>query len=581
MPYSADEIADRLQLGEDAEWEFKQIEFSGNRPRAPKRNDLADEIAAFANASGGVLLCGVDDDGVAHGMTREQAAGLERLVSEVSADSIEPPVRILTHHRRLPNNQRVLLVEIPAGYSLHNGPGGNFVRAGSSKRKMIGAEALRLAQQRAQTHNLSFDEQFVGGTGFNTLEERLWKPLLSAQSMAEPQIALRKLALLWPDVSGVLRATVAGVLMCTPQPEQWLPNATITAARYRGTDRASGQIDARDITGPLPRQIHEAVAFVARNMQVGARKEPARVNLPQYSLKAVFEAIVNATVHRDYSIRVSQIRLSMFEDRLEIQSPGSLPNNLTVEDMTERQASRNPVLASVFGRMPIGDIKGSEDRQYFMERRGDGVPTIRHETHALSGKFPDYRLINNTDLRLTIPAALQEPSPARVIVTVRSAGQPVAEVKILALYPNKTWKTASTNEIGEAAIDLHSTHLPMTVFAAARGYAAHLERDWIPSDRALAVDLEAVPNGGSEIFPEATGAVPGLRGRLNPLRDTYDRTYLYASNIAINHGQTQPVHFVPGEEVCLTDADGNTVKVRILDIVGRSALVEYSSSDSA
>ena len=78
-------------------------------------------------------------------------------------------------------------------------------------------------------------------------------------------------------------------------------------------------------------------------------------------------------------------------------------------------------------------------------------------------------------------------------------------------------------------------------------------RDWIPSERALAIDLEALPAGGSVILPEATGHLPGLKGRLNPIRDSHDRTYLHASNIAIDEGKQQPVHFILGEELQLTD----------------------------
>ena len=77
------------------------------------------------------------------------------------------------------------------------------------------------------------------------------------------------------------------------------------------------------------------------------------------------------------------------------------------------------------------------------------------------------------------------------------------------------------------------------------------------------------------IFPKGTGYLPGLSGRLNPIRDTRDRTYLYASNIAINEGKQQPVHFMPGEDLRLTDADGRELLVRIVEIIGRSALVEY------
>ena len=160
-------------------------------------------------------------------------------------------------------------------------------------------------------------------------------------------------------------------------------------------------------------------------------------------------------------------------------------------------------------------------------------------------------------------------------ISVFAAGQPIAGANVLALFPNKTWKRATISENGETTVALHSVHQPMTVFVAAEGFAAHLEQDWIPAERALHIQLSPLLDGGSVIFPEATGTLPGLTGRLNPIRDTHDRTYLYASNIAIDEGRQQPVHFVPGEEMRLTDADGLEMRVRIVDIVGRSALVEY------
>ena len=575
MNYRVEDIESKLRSGEDSGWEFKQVEFAGDRPIRPTRSDWADEIAAFANAAGGVVLAGVADDGTAIGMSRAQIVNLNSLLVEVSTDTIKPPVRIRIYHKELSDGRLVLLAEVPESDSVHESPGGNYIRVGASKRLMGSDERLRLAQRRSQARFLWFDKQPVPETGFRTLAEALWKPLLSAEGAAEPEAALGKLALLQDDEAGVLRATVAGVLLCTPNPEQWLPNACITATRYRGGDRASDQIDAREITGPLNDQIAGAVAFAARNMQVAARKDPARSDLPQYSEKVLFEALVNAVVHRDYSMRGSRIRLSMFDDRLEIQSPGSLPNNLTVESMASRQSTRNEALTSVLARMPVGATRGGEGRRYYMERRGDGVPIIRRGTWELCGKYPEYRVVDDSEILLVIPAAMQEPSPARAVISVRSGDGPLPGTDLLLLFPDKTWKRATTDEQGEAAVDLHTTQLPMTVFASAPGHAAHLERDWTPSERALAIDLAALPEGGSVIFPEATGHIPGLKGRLNPVRDAHDRTYLYASNIAIDEGKQQPVHFIPGEELQLTDAEGTELRVRIVDIVGRSALVEY------
>ena len=581
MTYSNDEITLRLQLGEDSAWEFKQVDFAGNHPRSPDRADIADEIAAFANADGGTLLCGVTDQGEGQDMTRERLSSLDDYVVEISSDAIEPPVRIRTQHMQLPDGKRLLIVDVPAGDSPHERSGHRYIRVGGSKRRMTGDEWLRLAQRRGQARFASFDEQTFPNTGFNTLDESLWRPLLSAEGAAEPEVALGRLALLAGDEAGIPRATVAGLLLCSPDPQQWLPNAGITATRYRGNDRASGQIDAQEIGGPLNWQIAQAVVFALSNMHVAARKNPGRVDLPQYSHRALFEALVNAVVHRDYSIRGSKIRLSMFADRLEIQSPGSLPNNLTVESMETRQVTRNEALTSVLARLPVGGIRGSEDRQYFMERRGDGVPIIRRETRELCGKLPEYQVIDDSEVRLTIPAAIQEHSPASAVITVRSAGQPLRGADVLALFPNKTWKRSTTNDDGEAAVELYTSHLPMTVFAAAGGHAARLEREWTPSQRALTLELQLLPDGGSVIFPEAVGHLPILKGRLNPKRDASDRTYLYANNIAINHGQPQPVHFTPGEEHRLTDADGHEALIRILDVVGRSALIEYRALPSS
>ena len=574
MNHTDQEIARQIRLGEDSQWEFEQIEFSGSRPKSPNRDDLADEIAAFANADGGVLLCGVTDIGEIQGMSREQMDELDRLLMDICTDAIKPPIRP-TILRRIIDECPLLLVEVPQGHAQHDSPGGSYHRVGSSKRRMTSDERLRLAQRRGQTRFLWFDKQPVPETGFRTLDEVLWKPLLSTEGAADPPAALEKMGLLSRGENGIRRATVAGVLLCSAAPEEWLKNACITATCYRGKDRTTGQVDAQTIGGPLQRQIAEAVAFTVRNMRVAAHKSPARAELPQYSEEALFEAVVNAVAHRDYSIQVSRIRLSMFEDRVEIQSPGSLPNNLTVEDMPHRQATRNELLTSLLGRVPASGIKGAGGRLYIMERRGDGVPIMRRATRELSGSFPKFRLIADAELCVTIPSASLESTPARAVITVWCAGQPLPNADVLALFPNKTWKRETTDEDGEAAIDLHTTHLPMTVFVAALGYTAHVEREWVPSRGALAVELETLPEGGAVIFPEATGHLPDLTGRLNPILDTHDRTYLYASNIAINQGEQQPVHFILGEELRLTDADGKEQLVCIVAIVGRSALVEY------
>ena len=449
MTIQDEDIRRQLRLGEDSRWEFKRIEFSGDRPVSPVRDDLADEMIAFANATGGVLLCGVTDDGEVQGMSRERMEALSGLLAEVSTDGVDPPLRIQVFHRELDGGAFVL-VEVPQGDSLYERGGRSFIRVGPTKRPLMGDEKMRLAQRRARARYLWFDERPVPGTGFETLGERLWEPLLSAAGAADPVRGLMNLRLLGRDDAGVLRATVAGVLLCARKPHEWLPSAIVTATHYRGRDRASGQLDAQEITGPLPGQIADAMKFVVRNMRVAARKDPAREDLPQYSATAVFEAVVNAVVHRDYSVSARRIRLLMFADRLEIDSPGDLPNGMSVESMEASQATRNEVIASVFGRIPVGDAPGSGHRRFLMERRGDGVTIILRETRETAGAPPEFHVVNRSNVVLKIPAAKLRPTPADATVTAHVEGDPSPGVDVLAIYPNKDVEAGNDRRSGRS-----------------------------------------------------------------------------------------------------------------------------------
>ncbi len=450
-----------------------------------------------------------------------------------------------------------------------------FSESATPKRLMESDEYLRLAQERAQSRYTWFDQQVVPNTGFETLLERLWEPLISATGADDPRRALTNLRLLASDEFGVDRATVAGILLCTNSPHEWLPQATIIATMYRGQDRSSGQLDTQEIQGPLSVQIAEATKFVARNMRVAARKTPAREDIPQYSMAAVFEAVVNAVAHRDYSRSTRRIRLSMFKNRLEIDSPGPLPNGMTIDGMDSSQSTRNQALASVFGRTSVGDIPGSRHRKNMMERRGDGVPIIRQGTHEITGRLPEYKVVDGTNLVLVIPSARLELVPSDAIITVHSGGEPIIGADVLALFPNKTWQRAATDRNGEVDSDLYTAHLPMTVYAAMPGYRAGFVRSWTPSHGGLLLELDPLTAGGAVIFSNASGHIPGLHGRLNPKRDNLDRTYLYTDNIAIEQGRQQPVPFRLGKPLRLTDAYGVEMMATIVDITGQSVLVEY------
>ena len=394
---SLTELLEKIYLGEDTTIGFKRA--------LPHRNSLADEIAAFANARGGVILIGVNDDGEIIGVDRHTLDTAEKTVIEICADSIDPIVLIFTEKLRI-DDKNLLKIEVPRSLFVHKTANGYFMRQGSSKREMPTEQLARLFQTRSQARIIAFDEQFVPNTDKETLREPLYQRFLTEEATEDEMddLLLKRHLLVKEDEQN--RASVAGILMCHEKPDDYLYNSFIQAVYYLSTEKdANYQLDAKDFKGPLDQQIIDAFKFVQKYNAVAARKAVGRIDYPEYSMRAVFEAIVNAVVHRDYSKTVSKIRLFMFDDRLELYSPGALANTVTVDNLRYSQATRNELLARLLSEIRLDDdMERQVKRKHFLERRGEGVGIILNESETLSGKMPVYEVFDE-ELRLTIFAA--------------------------------------------------------------------------------------------------------------------------------------------------------------------------------
>ncbi len=408
---STAELLKHIALGEDSVLELKTVMFGGEKVTDPHRHSMADELAAMANTHTGVFLLGVDDKTKAiQGIPIDKLDTVETWLRGICNDLIEPPLDSII--RKLPlmmedgSEKIVVRVDVSRSLFVHQSPGGYFRRIGSSKRQMKPDLLARLFQQRSQSRLIRFDEQTVPGAKLDDLNPKLWKRFKTVISSPNDQEFLEKMKLISPDEDDLFRPTVSGVLMASETPESLITNAFIQAVCYRGVDRnAAYQLDAKDITGPLDLQVRDACKFVERNMGVYAIKAPYRIETPQFSMNAVFEAVVNAVVHRDYSLYGSKIRLHLFSDRLELFSPGTIPNTMTVDSLSERQSARNELLSSLLARCPMNvDAIGSQ-RSFIMDKRGEGVPIIITESEKLSGKKPEYRLLDDAELLLTMYAA--------------------------------------------------------------------------------------------------------------------------------------------------------------------------------
>lgn len=395
------DLIEKVHLGEDTTIEFKR--------EMPHRSSLADEIAAFANAKGGVILIGVDDDSEIVGLDRTELNNIEKAVVEICQDSIDPMVLIYTEKIRI-DEKNILRIEIQKSLFVHKTANGYFTRQGSTKREMSPDQLARLFQTRSQARTISFDEQFVPNTNQETLNSSLYLRFITEGADDDDiEDFLLKRRLLVRDEQEI-RASVAGILMCHDSPEDFLYNSYVQAVLYRGKEKdANNQLNSKDFSGPLDTQIIEAMNFVQRYNAVAAKKDIGRIDIPQYSMRAIFEAIVNAVVHRDYSKSSSKIRLFMFDDRFELYSPGALANTVTVENIRYSQATRNELLARLLSELSLDDkLKKQVVRRHFLERRGEGVGIILNESEKLSGKPPVYELFDE-ELRLTIFAAHEIP----------------------------------------------------------------------------------------------------------------------------------------------------------------------------
>ena len=387
-----DQILNQLRAGEDGRSEFKEVRFGDRGVLAPNTQELAGELVAFANAEGGAVFLGVDDSGAVRGIPLEHVDMVEHWLLNVATHNCDPPIRLVIRKTLLPgaggDEEHVLLAEVPRGLYVHRTSSGRYyTRIGSTKQDLTPPELARLFQQRGREY--VFDEQPVLAATVEDLNRNRLEAFFGRSPTIPWLDLLRNTRVIFQDEDGMDRPTVAGLLIFATEPTEFLASGAIEAACYRGTRLSSDDlIHAERLAGPVSDQIDAGIAFVARFMQTG--------DSPQYDIDVVDEAIVNAVAHRDYAIAGSKIRLFLFADRLELYSPGKLPNTITIEDMAYRTFTRNQLLVSFLSR-----IRSKRTGQVFLESRGEGVRKILEDGEAHSGRRPKYELFGD-ELRLTL-----------------------------------------------------------------------------------------------------------------------------------------------------------------------------------
>lgn len=337
-------ITQRLRLGEDSRTEFKSVARGGLEPKV-----LAKEIVAFANGRGGQIFLGVEDDGTPTGVgTVQEADASMRQVVQACQTMVHPPLWCSVSKVEV-DGKLLLVVDVP-GLSPdrpYRADHRFYIRDASMTREATRDELVRMLQ----SQDVHYDENTVEGSTLDDLDleamDGFLRSVYGPAAAAQRAHYLRALKCL--DAGGT--PTVTGLLLFARELERWMIDARISAVRFPGK-RVSGELaDRQEITGHLFRQIEDAIAFLTRNVPAPARVEGwERVErgIPDTVLR---EAVLNAVVHRDYRA-ASQIRIFVFQDRVEVINPGTLLNQLTLDSIRLGGISqrRNPVLASVLAR---------------------------------------------------------------------------------------------------------------------------------------------------------------------------------------------------------------------------------------
>ena len=406
------ELADLIHNGENSGVEFKRADIRPER--------LAREIAALLNHEGGHVLLGVEDDGAVMGLARPPKQTEER-VMDVARTHVRPAATPYWETIDWDGLQ-VGVVSLPADapdkpYKAKRGSAWvTQVRAGTTTRDATDEEEARLYMQAGR---IPYDRRPVSGASFEDLDRRrlanyfrdLRRQDCPPDDDREAWTRLLVNSELMVEDRGRAMPGAAGLLLFGARPNRWLPQTGISAAAYSGAEKDYDAKARATLRGPLvplypapasdfdrpypwmPRTFSDygrivesgvlegALDFVRRNSEVRAwiGDTGQRQERWDYPLETVREALVNAVAHRDYTITVTDIELSLYADRLEIVSPGRLPNTVTVEKMrTGCRAARNELTQDVL-------------RDYrYVEASGLGVPRkIVAGMRAHNGTDPD------------------------------------------------------------------------------------------------------------------------------------------------------------------------------------------------
>ena len=341
------ELIELLSRGEDSHTQFKQAQDIRNA------TSLAAEMVAFANAEGGRILIGVDDLGSIVGITQDDIRRLNNLVSNVASENVRPPINPITENVSTEKGL-VMVVTIREGLSkpYADNQGIFWMKSGANKRPVTSREEIQRMMQRAGL--VHADEVPVEGTTLDSLDDDHFNGFFQKQYDRSVKQALEDSGLTMARLLNNLglakdeTLNLAGLILFGRDPQRHRPAFIVKAVSFVGNDPAGVKYrDSEDIGGCLRDMHTRTMSFITRNLRrLQGDKDFNTEGVLEIPAVAIEELVVNMLLHRDYFISAPW-RVMIFDDRVELISPGALPNNLTIENIRNGvSVIRNPLIAS-------------------------------------------------------------------------------------------------------------------------------------------------------------------------------------------------------------------------------------------
>lgn len=341
----AEDVMTIIHGGEDS---FHQFKVMVNSPNA-----LAAEMVAFANSAGGLILIGVADSGAIEGVSSDELRRLNQLIANTASNHVKNPINPITEN--VVDGKLVVVIHIAEGSDkpYMDQSGQVWVKCGADKHKVTSKEELRRLFQSSGT--LYADELVVEETSVAEVHPEKFRQYFQKVynlTLEEAGLPLERiLENLHLAKAGKLNQ--AGLLLFGKQPTRFRPTFIIKAVSFFGDFIGDPTYrDSEDIEGDLEYQFTTGMAFLLRNLKKTQQGQNFNsLGILEVSRIALEELLQNALIHRDY-FKNAPIRLLIFDHRIEIISPGTLPNSLTVENIKYgNSAIRNPILASFAAKM--------------------------------------------------------------------------------------------------------------------------------------------------------------------------------------------------------------------------------------